>query len=296
MVAAAAAASSEALIDNAQLCFCYCDSANMELVIIPCCKQFIHWQFLLALLGVSSQCCFCCCAITDIATVLQYTTVDRSQPLPSACNYDSPLKRSPGKKCDLQQLQFEASTPIHIADKVRSALQEKKRNNQLQQANRMMRTQGNDVENQGGGAGAVATVKPDYHVVSHNIEIVGVIYEMKSTGIARVATVAGMLSSGTKKGNWWILSDQYVVNYKPHEVANIPPKLEEIRQAILSGEYNKNNNAKNQVITQAISPCRKSKTGCSRGNSKKKRCGCISKGIKCTSTCSYNGLRTTDNG
>jgi hypothetical protein len=115
-----------------------------------------------------------------------------------------------------------------ISNEMCSALQEKTSNNQLQQANRMMGTQGKDVENQGGGAGAVVTVKPDYHAVSHNIGIVGVIYEMKSTGGARVATVAGMLSSGTKKGNWWILSDQYVVNYKPHEVANIPSKLEEI--------------------------------------------------------------------
>jgi hypothetical protein len=30
-----------------------------------------------------------------------------------------------------------------------------------------------------------------------------------------------------------------VVQYKPHEVANIPPQLEEILLAILSGEYNK---------------------------------------------------------
>ena len=190
---------------------------------------------------------------------------------------------------------------MRIADEERSVSQENKRNNQLQQANRIMRTQGKDVENQGGGAGAVVTVKPDYCAVSHNIGIVGVIYKMKSTGGARVATVAGMLSSGTKKDNWWIPSDQYVVNYKPHEVANIPPKLEEIQQAILSGEYNKNNNAQkctiqeaHQVITQAISPCRKSKCGCSKGNCKKGCCGCTSKGFKCTSVCSCNGNCTAN--
>ena len=83
------------------------------------------------------------------------------------------------------------------------------------------------------------------------------------------------LSSGTKKSNWWIPSDQYVVNYKLHEVANIPPKLDKMRPAIFSGEYNKNNDAKkctqeaHQVITQAISLCRKSKCGCSKGNCKK---------------------------
>ena len=80
-----------------------------------------------------------------------------------------------------------------LSDKVYSALQEKKRNSQLQQASRMMRTQGKDVENQGGGAGTVVTVKPDYRAVCHNIGMVGVIYEIKSTAGARVVTVAGML-------------------------------------------------------------------------------------------------------
>jgi hypothetical protein len=199
VIAAAVAASAESPMDNAQLCFCCCDSPNMDLVIIPCCKQFIYWQCLLAHLGVSSQCCYCHHAITDTATVLQYPTVDRSQQLPSTRNYGSPLKRSSGKKRDLQQLQFKASTPMRIADEVHSALQEKKRNNQLHQANRMMGTQGKDIENQGGGAGAVVTVKPDYRAVSHYIGIVGVIYEMKNTGGARVETVAGILSSGTKR-------------------------------------------------------------------------------------------------
>jgi hypothetical protein len=80
---------------------------------------------------------------------------------------------------------------MRLSDEVRSTSQEKKRYLQLQHANRMIRTQGKDVENQGGGDGAVVTVMPDYRAVSHNIGIMGVIYEMKSTGGARVVTVAG---------------------------------------------------------------------------------------------------------
>ena len=75
VIAAAVAASAEALMDNAQLCFCCCNSPKMDLVIIRCCKQFIHRQCLLAHLRVSSQCCYCHRAITDIATVLQCPTV-----------------------------------------------------------------------------------------------------------------------------------------------------------------------------------------------------------------------------
>jgi hypothetical protein len=42
VVAAAAAALAQAGIDERQLCFCYCDSPNMELVQMNCCKQTIH--------------------------------------------------------------------------------------------------------------------------------------------------------------------------------------------------------------------------------------------------------------
>ncbi len=59
---------------------------------------------------------------------------------------------------------------------------------------------------------------------------------MKSTGDACIVTIAGMLSSGLRKGNWWIPSDQCVMNYKPNVVAIVPPQLKEIRQAILLGE------------------------------------------------------------
>ena len=299
-IADAAAASSDAPIDDTQLCFCCCDSPDMELVRTECCKQLIHRKCLLAYLGINSQCCYCRHAIADIGTVMRYCTIDRSRPLPPT-PAKTPSKKSPGKKRDLQQLQFEEKTPLRLADAVRSNSQEKKRRAQVNQANRMINAQGKDIEKQGGGPGAVVTVKPDYRAVSHNIGIVGVIYEMKSTGGARVATIAGMLSSGSRKGNWWIPSDQYVIHYKPHEVANITPQLDEIRQAILSGEYNKNNSARrctiqeaHQVITQAISPCRKSKCSCAGGGCKKGRCGCITKGYKCTSACSCNGNCTSN--
>jgi hypothetical protein len=73
--AAAVAALADAPIDDAQLCFCCCEAPNMELIIVACCKQFIHWQCLLVYLGINSQCCYCHRAITNIATVLQYSTL-----------------------------------------------------------------------------------------------------------------------------------------------------------------------------------------------------------------------------
>ncbi len=206
LMIASAAASATTPLDDTPLCFCGCDSPDMDIVRMQCCKQFIHRNCLLAYLRSNSQRCFCRHVIADIVTVMGYPIIDRSQPLPPT-PAKSPSKMSPGKKCDLQQLQFEVTTPLCLADEMRSNSQEKKRKAQLQQANRMITALGKDIEKQGGGPGAVVTVKTDYRALSHNIGIVGVIYEMKTTGGARVATIAGMLSSGSRKVNWWIPSD-----------------------------------------------------------------------------------------
>ena len=103
--------------------------------------------------------------------------------------------------------------PLRDADRVQSESHEKKRMAQIDQANRMICQQGKDIENQGGSPGAVVVVQVDYWAVSHAIGIVGVIYQIASTGGARIATVTGLLSTGSKKANWWIPSDKYVIKY-----------------------------------------------------------------------------------
>jgi hypothetical protein len=222
-----------------------------------------------------------------MAKVIEHETIDRSLPQPL-----TPVKTP---KRDLQQLLMEEKIPLWDADRVHSKSHEKKRMAQIEQANRMICQQGKDIENQGGTPGAVVVVQVDYRVVSHDIEIVGVMYQIASTGGARIATVARLLSTGSKKANWWIPSNKYVIKYCANKIANISPELEIIQQSILSGEYNDNNTARctiqeaHQVITEAISLCRKSKCCCVNGVCKLGHCGCIKKGYKCTSACSCNG-------
>jgi hypothetical protein len=89
------------------------------------------------------------------------------------------------------------------------------------------------------------------------------IYQISNIGGTWITTVAGLLSSRSKKGNWWIPSNKYVIKYRANKLANIAPKLEIIQQSILSGEDNNNNAARctiqeaHQVITEAVSSCRK---------------------------------------
>ncbi len=65
----------------------------------------------------------------------------------------------------------------------------------------MICLQGKDIENQGGSPGAIVVVQVGYHAVSHAIRIVGVIYQIANTGGARIAIVAGLLTTGSKKGS-----------------------------------------------------------------------------------------------
>jgi hypothetical protein len=81
VIAAAAGASDQAEIDHHKLCFCYCDSAQMELVRVQCCQQTYHRQCLLSHLGINSQCAYCRSADINIAGVLALPTIDRSEVL-----------------------------------------------------------------------------------------------------------------------------------------------------------------------------------------------------------------------
>ncbi len=121
VVAAAAAASAQAEIDNRQLCFCYCDSPDMELVRQKCCKQTIHRQWLLAYLGINSQCAYCRGGVLNIAGVLALPTIDRCEFISTTT---STPQRTPTVKRDLQSMLLD-QTPLQLSDQLRTESQEK---------------------------------------------------------------------------------------------------------------------------------------------------------------------------
>ncbi len=297
VIAAAAAASAQVELDHHQLCFCYCDSPDMELVRLKCCKQTIHRQCLLAYLGINSQCAYCRGAVINIAGVLALPTINRPEIISTTM---SPLQQTPMVKWYLQSLLLD-KTPLRLADKLRTASQGKKHESQREQAAKMIKMQGKDIANKGAAPGAEVTVQCDYHAVSHSIRIVGDTYKMSTFSGARIATIAGLLSTGTRKGPWWIPADQYVMRYGTNKEANITPQLTQIREAILAGTYNVNDSAPkctiqqaHQETIQAISPCMKSKCGCKGGAYKAGHCGCIKKNFKCTSACPCKGNCTAN--
>ena len=153
----------------------------------------------------------------------------------------------------------------------------------------MVSTRSKDVEKKGVGIGAVVTVIPDHRAVSHSIGIVGIVYKIKESGGAQVATAVGLLVQSKNK-DWWIPDDQYIMRYPPHVDAPIPLDLQEICERILGGTYNTATKAKrctiqevHKVVTnQVCNP---------------KRCGCATKKRKYTSACSCNGnCKNPENG
>jgi hypothetical protein len=101
-------------------------------------------------------------------------------------------------------------TPLREEDRVHSLSQEKKCLTQIKQGNKMICIQGKSIQKQGASLGAVVVVKVDHHMVSHTIGIVGTIYQMKKSGRRRIATIAGILSLASRRGDWWIPLDQEV--------------------------------------------------------------------------------------
>ena len=132
VIAVAAAASALAEINHHQLCFCYCDSPDMELVRLKCCKQTIHQQCVLAHLCIDSQCTYCRGAVLDIAGVLDLTTIDRSEIVSATM---SPSQRTPTPKHDLQSLLMD-DTPLRLENIVWAELQGEKQESQVSRPKR----------------------------------------------------------------------------------------------------------------------------------------------------------------
>jgi hypothetical protein len=137
--------------------------------------------------------------------------------------------------------------------------------------------------------------------VSHSVGIVEIIYRMKITGGAQVATSSDLLVQSLKK-DFWIPDDQYVVRYKPDEDSAIPPELQKIRESINNGAYNTTNKVKrstieevHKLLTDQVSPQKMGKCHCLKEKCKSKHCGCALHGRKCTSACICNGNCTNPN-
>ena len=93
------------------------------------------------------------------------------------------------------------------------------------------------VTKKGAMRGAIVTLKADHRVHSHPYGLLGVVYEAAETGGILVVCEHGVItSSGTIK-DFWVPNDQYKVVALHNERVVISERLQEIRDAVMSGMY-----------------------------------------------------------
>jgi hypothetical protein len=164
------------------VCLCFLDEPDMDIVSWPCCNQLMHRDCLLVYREFNSLCCYCASNIDDMKTIQSYPSIDRSKEIPKTPEL-TPKMRSFNwsSKRTLQEIELDKvfGTPMYdrLADKERAVSQEKRRERQLAQANDMIRTRGKAIVNDGVLPGSVLTVYPDFREVSHGVGIVAIVYK-----------------------------------------------------------------------------------------------------------------------
>lgn len=121
---------SKATFDALDICFCFCNEADMDIVSLKCCKQFIHRECLMTYLKFQSSCCYCPILIENINKICSYLAIDCSKHLHTAPKM-TPNKISQQKKPNIQQFQiddvFGLATPVHLADKMYTILKRRRK-------------------------------------------------------------------------------------------------------------------------------------------------------------------------
>ena len=281
------------------VCLCFLDEPDMDIVSWPCCNQLMHRDCLLVYREFNSLCCYCASNIDDMKTIQSYPSIDRSKEIPKTPEL-TPKMRSFNwsSKRTLQEIELDKvfGTPMYdrLADKERAVSQEKRRERQLAQANDMIRTRGKAIVNDGVLPGSVLTVYPDFREVSHGVGIVAIVYKTSPGGGVLAATEYGLLTHSDNKKHFYIPDDRYTLRYKQDEEAPLSLALQRVRESILNKTYDDSTVKKvtiqeaHKLITGQVSPQRRGKCNCLAQGCKNKRCPCIKKGLKCISACKCN--------
>ena len=173
------------------LCFGCKDSPRLDIIHTPCFKQQLYQRCILTWLKSSNQCVYCW-KVLNIGNIFTFPTIERTTSI------KTPVKHT--MQGDL--INANKKTPLRESDRVCPESQEKKRQRQLKQGNKMMWTQEKSIKELGATPGAVVIVKVDHQAVSHTIRIVGIIIQVKEGDGALVATEIGILCCRTRKTAW----------------------------------------------------------------------------------------------
>ncbi len=287
----------------------------MELIQMNCCKNTIHRQCILAWLAVSNRCVYCRAEVETVQ-VVDYPVIQRTaasameshfvtvRPSYEITSLSPKQKRvgTVGAKRTIYDDLKEEETPLRTTDKHWEDSMKKKRAQQKQQHDKMVRQHSNSVHALEVTPGAVVVVKVDSQDISHATGTPGIAWRISNGGGVRIATQYGILSSGNRGGILYLSYDKWRLHSRADQLAILAPELR--GNLILCGEYKDSEQQKctlqecHKQLINSSSPNKKSKCGCKGGKCKAHLCECIRNGYKCTSACLCNGDCTanTNNG
>jgi hypothetical protein len=142
-------------------------------------------------------------------------------------------------------------------------------------------------------AGDIVSLQVDRNERSHATprEIVGIAFNPTEHGSAKVATQWGIISAGRHHQVFPVASDKLTV--KP-DLSTISTELQEIRKLIQEGTFQSESypkitvsGAHKKMLGHDSVP--RGKCGCNRKKGCTGNCGCIRRGIPCTSSCGCFG-------
>ena len=109
------------------ICFCFKDSPRLDIILELCCKQQLYRRCILTWMKSSNQCVYCW-KVLDIGNIFTFPTIERTTSI------KTPVKHM--MQGDL--INANKKTPLRESDRVCPESQEKKRQRQLKQGNKMM--------------------------------------------------------------------------------------------------------------------------------------------------------------
>jgi hypothetical protein len=244
---------------------------------MPCCRNNCVHKFCLETWAqCSSTCIFCTKSLT-------YSADSETKP------FVSPVKGKDAKL--LLELLESVAEPFGKVKAHRKQATNKRKARQDHQAMKMKQWRKDD-KSSDCALGAVVCLQMDHRDVSHPRGVLGVVFEISTSGAGgcRIVTEHGIISTGrTSSSVYYVPSDRYLVMASD---AILSTKLAEIQTSVLNQSFNADNFAKiSMTKAHALAykemPGGKHKCKCTKGCSN--NCGCAKKKVKCTSACRCNG-------
>jgi hypothetical protein len=193
---------------------------------------------------------------------------------------------------------MDVATLNSYTEAIRKRAMDKKKNRQLESAEKEMKRCGDAAVQSGVSPGAMVSLKVDYRTFFNPQGILAIVYEMNPlTGSVKVCGEHGVITHDGDKGDYWVPADGYLMKAAAGTFFPLSNELEAVRKLVQDGKFDGgagcpriSYSKMHQQQMGAPSPLKKAAKGCGCKNGMcGPTCGCRRKKQSCHSGCSCNG-------